>query len=272
VRSLKSAIILVIIFVAFPAAATADVIVFKSGTAKVGIIQEETPTTVKIRVKDVVIGVSRTNIERIERATPEKNQQLEEKWKEEKEQLAEERAKRREEAARFEAEQKEKGLVNVDGKWVSPAEAERVKQQATRKQIEAQAAGTAGEAAEKPEESEETPVPEIINELPNEELKKQALEGLERQKKIEVSQIQVKSLGGNQSAFTGTVTNRSDTFAQRVDLEIRNYDDAGEIVDVQTTSVMSLKPGESKALDVPVRLDSSLIKQTKALIVSVEWR
>ena len=172
----------------------------------------------------------------------------------------------------MEAEQKAKGLVNVDGKWISPAEAERMRQEGIRKQVEGEAAaGGAGETPQKAEASGETPVPEIINNLPA-ELQQQALEGLKRQKSIQVSQIQVVSRGGGQSVLKGTVTNRSDSFAQSVDLEITSYDDAGEVVDFQRVSAVNLKPGDSKPLNVPVNIESRLIKRTATSVASVDWR
>lgn len=272
VRGLKRVIFLTIVFVSVPVAVLADVVIFKSGVAKEGVIQEETPTTVKIKVKDVVIGISRSNIERIERATPQANQQLEEKWKEEKERLAEERAKKREAEAKLEAEQKTKGLVNVDGKWVSPAEAERMRQDEIRKQAEGQAASpTTGETPPAAETSEETPAPEILDNLPP-ELQQQARERLQRQKSIQVSQIQVESRGSDQSALRGTVVNKSDFFAQSVDLEITSYGDTGEVIDLQRVNVANLGPGESKPLNVPIRVDSKLIKRTATNVASVNWR
>ena len=131
--------------------ASGDIIVFKSGVAKRGVIEEETPASVKIRIEDSVLGVSRANIEKIEYATPEENMDLLMQWKEKRELLKEKRMKQKEEEKKFEKEQRDKGFVQVDGKWVSPADAEQMSQEGIQRRISVkQDADAAKESAGEP--------------------------------------------------------------------------------------------------------------------------
>ena len=58
----------------------ADTLTFKAGGKRLCIIEDESPTFVRFRVKDSVIGVSREKIKDIQYATPEQNRNLEFRW------------------------------------------------------------------------------------------------------------------------------------------------------------------------------------------------
>ncbi len=250
--------------------AVADVVVFKSGAAKQGIIEEETPTTVKMRVKDVVVGIMRDNIERIEYATPEENRDLELKWSQERKQLEEEREKRRAERERLDAEQKAKGMVNVGGEWMTPAQVEAARQESVRQQIQVQrqAEADAEEAAEGAPEEE---LPPEFQDMP-EELRAANLENLRRQKQIVVSQVLVESQGAGRSVVRGTVINGSNALAGSVTLIIRAYGDAEEPILTDTAKVGSVAPNRSAILYKTIRLSADLIKRVEVNVHNVDWK
>ncbi|GAB4334680.1 MAG: hypothetical protein Kow0099_06860 [Candidatus Abyssubacteria bacterium] len=252
-----------------PPWAFGDIIVFKSGTAKLGIIEEETPTTVKLRVKDVVVGVARSNIERIEYATPEENRELELKWAQERKEMEEEREKRRAERERQEAEQKAKGMVNVGGEWLTPAQAEAARQQTIRQQIQAQQQQASSKAPA--EEAPEEELPPEIQRLP-EELRNQYLENRRREKEIKVSQIVVESQGLGKSVIRGTVRNGSDAFAASVDLVISVYGEEEVPILSQSAAIRYLGPGKSAALYESVRIGAEFIKRVEVNVQGVRWR
>lgn len=262
--------LLTVALVALPSAVAADVIFFKSGTAKTGIVEEETPTTIKIRIEDKVVGISRGSIERIEYATPEENQRLELKWKEERERIEEERKRKQAEQEKREMEQKAKGLVKTGDEWLSPAELERREQQRIRTEIERQrAAGQQQEAEEST--GEEPELPDFVEALPEEE-RQRYIENMERMKNIQVAQTRVVSERPGQTVLTGTVTNRDEDVAGRIDLEIRCYDEAGEVVSFETAKVFSVNPDESGSFLTTVRVDKEFIARTEVRVVNVLWR
>lgn len=111
--------------------ARADVIVFKSGLRKVGLIESETPETIRFRTRLGTTGISRDFIAQIERGTPEENAALQRYWAEEaqaaaanRERQAELRRAREQEQQAFEEVQRAKGLVKFDDEWLTPHEAE----------------------------------------------------------------------------------------------------------------------------------------------------
>lgn len=267
---MKKLALLTVALIALPSAVAADMIFFKSGTAKTGIIEEETPTTVKIRVEDKVVGISRNSIDRIEYATPEENRRLELKWKEEKERLEEERRRKQAEEEKREREQKAKGLVKAGDEWLSPAEVERKEQQRIRSEIKRrQAAREQQEAAESAEEEPE--LPDFVQALP-EEQQQMYIENLKRMKNIQVGQTRLVSDRPGQTVLSGTVTNRDEAVAGRIDLEIQCYDEAGEVVSADTAKVFSLNPDESDSFLVTVRIDKEFIARTEVRVVNVIWR
>jgi hypothetical protein len=266
---MKKLALLTVALVALPSVVAADVIFFKSGTAKTGIVEEETPTTVKIRIEDKVVGISRASIERVEYATPEENERIELKWKEEKERIEEERRLKQAQREKLEMEQKAKGLVKIGDEYLSPAEMERREQQGIRAEIERQRAARTAE--ETPEPSEEPELPEFVQGLP-EEQKQLYIESMKRLKNIEVGQTRVESDRPGQTVLAGTVTNRDEGFAGTIDLEVRCSDEAGEVISVESARVFSLKPGESGSFFVTARVDKEFIKRTDVRVVSAVWR
>jgi hypothetical protein len=257
---------LVLVFL-FSSAASADIIIFKSGSAKIGIIEEETATHITIREKDKVATISKANIERVEYSDAEENEKLRMKWKEEKERLEEQRKKAREAEEKFEADQKAKGLLNVDGKWISVGEAEARRQEQIRQEVQQQNQSAAGT---EPETSEEFEIPEYVEDLP-EDKKELVLEELKRQQEIEVLNVQVVQLGGDQVQVKGTVINKSDTVAKAVELEIESFDEQGEVLELESARVSFLRPGESGSFTAPLKTSAELVKNASVRILSVRW-
>jgi hypothetical protein len=255
-------------FLIFPSLAHADIIIFKSGSAKVGIVEEENPAQVKFREKDKVATIMRPNIERIEYSTPEENEQLRLKWKEEKQRLEEQRKKRRQAEEKFTAEQKAKGLINMDGQWVSPAEAEARRQQQILQQVQSgEVEASMDEQAGAEEEVEE---PEFLGDLDPEQ-RDLFMEDLKRQQKIKVAQVQIIAIEGVNAAVKGTVTNGSDSTAKNIEIEIECYDENGEMIDAESAVVSALKPGESGSFRTTLGVEAEFIKQTKARVINAQW-
>ncbi len=264
---MKRGVSVLIIMVALSSTAFADIIVFKTGAAKVGIIVEETPTTVKFRVKDSVLGISRENIEKIEYAKPEENEELELKWKDEKEKAEEDRRVRREQQQKFIEEQKAKGLVEIDGKWMTPAEAEAARQENVRQQVQAQ---QAAQAAKPPPASEEPELPSFVQNLPPAQ-REAYLERLKRIKMIDVSNVRSQAQSRELTLVKGTVTNKSKNFMRRIDLQIQGFGENDQVLFTETTRVQRIGPDESGAFNVSVRVANDLIKRKEARVVDMVW-
>ena len=274
---MKRIIFFLLTLVFLPSAATADLLIFKSGSAKEAIIEEETPTSVKIRVKDAVYGILRRNIERIEYATDEENLNLELRWREEKRQREEQRMLRQQEEEKFEKDQKKKGLVKVGDRWLTKEEKAELDQQKMRQKIEARRArarqrkASTVEAAEEVgeiEEGGESELPEFFEEMTPQERRRY----LERLKKIVVSDISVGWLGEGLTALKGRVTNKSRDHAENVFLEILLYDEKGEVFFVRDEELQDLGPNRSRNLFFQLDSDSAFIHSSKVRVIEVEWR
>jgi hypothetical protein len=246
--------------------ATADIIVFKSGVAKKGVIEEETPTSVKIRIEDSVIGVSRENIVRIEYATPEENSEILMEWKEKKDLLREKRRQKREEQEKFEKEQRDKGFVQVGDRWVFPAEAEKMRQEGIRQQIKADE--NARKAKETPPPPEEPELPEYLDRMPD-AVKKAYVEDI---RKIDVSQIRTASQSQSQTNVTARIKNNGEFRALVVNVQIQCYDENNELIYADTARVTGVDPDGTGSVYSPVPLESSLIKRVEVNVVGVEWQ
>ncbi|UCD57079.1 MAG: hypothetical protein JSV16_14890 [Candidatus Hydrogenedentota bacterium] len=260
---MRKLLVFVVALVVFGPAAAADIIVFKTETEKEGIIEEETPTRVKIRIKDAVLGISRDNVLKIEYGTPEENRELELKWRAEKEKRAEESRKKREEAERLEKELETKGLVKEGGEWVSPAEAEKMREEEIRRQIREEQAAREAEETVAPEVPE---LPDFVRDLTESE-KEQYIAAIET---IEVSQIRTRPQSRTVTILTCEVRNRGEESARKVLLDIEVYDRAGEVVYAQSASVVNVSPDESKWLQVSMRVGDEFIDRVEVRVVDVE--
>lgn len=264
---MKTLISLFAVLVIFSSTALADIVIFKTGVAKVGIIVEENPTSVRFRVKDSVLGISRENIERIEYAKPEENKELELKWKAEKGKMEEERKLKREEAQKFVEEQKAKGLVEFGDKWMTPAEAEAARQESVRQQVQAQ---QAGQAVAKPVSTGEAELPASVESLPPDQ-KRLYMERLRRIKLIEISQVRARAQSRGLTLLTGMVTNKSKDYMRRIDLEIQCIGENDQALFIGRNRVDKLNPDTSGAFNVSIRVDNSLIKRTQVRVVDLAW-
>jgi hypothetical protein len=108
------------------APATADEIYFKSGFSHTGVIIRENEDIVTFKTEMGVSTISRDKIDFIEKATPEENQLLLKQWREEAQKLKDAQKARHEAERAFEAEQRAKGMIQFEGKWVTPQEKERI--------------------------------------------------------------------------------------------------------------------------------------------------
>lgn len=268
---MRKLLLLLLALVFSSSSAAADIIIFKSGSAKEGIVEEETPTGVKIRVKNAVIGVSWRNIEKIEYATPQENRNLDLKWKEQERKRQEKRKQRREEEERFEKEQKDKGLVKHGDRWVTRKEKADLEEKGIREKMEAErAARLAREAAEarEAEAAEEAEEPGFLSEMTEEERR----EYKENLKKVGLSNISVVRLGEDATMWKARVTNKGQFTAKSIFLEITLYDKNGEAVAVGFSEVADLAPGASIGLNVPIDVPAEFVSSSKTRVVGVEWR
>lgn len=262
---MKRLIVFVLALIVFPSAAAADIIIFKSGSAKEGIIEEETPKSVKIRVKNKVVGISRSNIERIEFATPEENEELALKWKMDEVRREEERKQRREERERFEREQRAKGLEKMGERWISPAEAEAMRQRAI---LEEETEQVSPEEGESVAPAEETGLPDFIMNMP-EEQREQYLSNV---KKIEVGTVSTDPVGAGQTRVRGEVTNGSEYLAQSVRVDISCYNETGEKIYSGSQVLRNVKSNQSKRLNVSIPVNSRDIKRLDVRVVDAILR
>ncbi|MDD5557818.1 MAG: hypothetical protein PHN82_11335 [bacterium] len=109
-------------------AAAADTVHLRKGGRITGVIISETEGSIEIKSNLGTIVLSTGAVSRIERATEEENAALEAQWRKERDQ---EKEKERE-ARRFEEEQREKGLVQVEGAWVTAERAQEMQAGAAR--------------------------------------------------------------------------------------------------------------------------------------------
>jgi len=251
-----------------PSTGNADIIIFKSGSAKVGIVEDEKPDEVTFRDHDRIVTIMRSNIEHIEHATEEENENLRAKWKREKQELEEKRRKRMEAEKKFEEGQKAKGLINVDGRWISAGEAERQRQQQIQQQIKNQQ-----KKVQPKQESEEPEVelPDYFDQLDSAQ-QEVVLEELKRQKELQVGSLQVSSIKSGEATVKGTVTNGSEMTASSIDIIVQCYGENDELLGAEDAVVVSVRPGESGYFYVPIGVDAQFIKRAEARIVSVRWQ
>ncbi len=244
----------------FTSDAAADIIIFTSGGAKEGIVQEETPTSVKIRVKDAVIGFSRTKVDRIEYASPEENAKLNREWKEDEEKQEEERNRKREKKRKHEKRQMDRGLVKVGGKWVTRKKKAELQQENLRRRIEAQkdeeaeAALAAEEEAEEEEEeeTEENPLAKDIA-------------------KIVLGKPSLMFLGINSVMLTTRVKNNGELAAESIFVEITAYNTEGRLISYEIEEMRDLPAGESRKLQMGLIVDPGIVGDTKVRVTRVIW-
>jgi len=268
---MRKLVLVLLVLALFSPGAFADIVIFKSGSAKEGIVEEETPTGIKIRIKNAVIGVSWQNIERIEYATSEENRDLYRKWNEEKKKRDEERKRKREEREKFEKQQRDKGLVQEGDRWITRKEKAELEQEAIRSKIKAQEAARASaarQAAAEAKEAEEVEEPDFLQDMTDEE-RRQYKEDI---KKVALEGMNAVRLGGNAMMMKGRVTNNGQFTAARIYLEIIFYDKNGETLAADYEKVTNLGPGQSKKLNLPVNVPADLVGSSKMRVTGVEWR
>lgn len=254
---MKRFIMALSVIVLFSSSAAADIIIFRSGSGKEGIIVEETPISVKMRIKKAVIGFSRSNIERIEYASPEENRKLDQKWMEQEKGREEKRKRKREEKERFEKGQREKGLVKAGDQWVTRRQKAELEQEEIRGKIEARKAERAAQqralAAEEEEETEESEIAKDI-------------------KKIAVDSIGIKLSAGDVAILNGRLTNKGEFTAANIFLEILIYDKEGRPIFSRFEKISSLEPNQSRKLKIPLGIEGRFVGSSKVRVISVLWK
>ena len=240
----------------------ADIIIFQSGGARKGIIEEETPTSVKMRIKNAVIGFSRDNIERIEYSSSAENSKLDRKWKEEKELQDEKRKQRREDKKRSEKRQRDKGLEKVNGEWISRKQKAEIKQDRIEAEIRAQEGADAEEAleleraavaAEAEKASEENRLPDYL-------------------KEIVIGKFRVEDTGEGEVVLHGRITNKGKLIAELITLQVGIYDNDGTLISSTVEEISDMGPKKHQKLVLPLDMNSSVIGSTKVTVSEVVWR
>ena len=247
--------------------AAADIVIFTSGSAKEGIIEAETPASVKMRVRGSVIGFSRSNIERIEYASEQENDKLHNKWLQEEKDREEERNRKREEKKEFEKQQLDKGLIKAGDKWVTKAERAELKRQGLRTRIRAQKneqerdAREAALAAEEEAEEEEGEQTEQVGQNP-------LTKGVG---KISLSAPSIKHPDVDSTVLDSRITNKGKLGAESIFVEIMVYDKQGTLILAETEEMPGLGAGSSRKLSVDLDVDPRDFGKAKARITGVVW-
>ena len=253
---MRKLVILVLALIAFPSVAAGDNIIFKSGSAKEGIIEEETPTMVRIRIKKKTIGVARSQIESIEYATPEANDALKMKWEEKESQLKEEQRRRMEQKKKFERTQRARGLKKVDGRWVSPADAKAKR-----------APRGESEVKEIDEEEDIVELSEFLGNLSEEEREPYLVD----RGKIRVTKKKWAMLATDLTTLTAEVKNMRRSTAETILFVIRCFDESGGIVYSSDLAIDGPAQGESVELDTILPIDAELIQKVDVSVAGVSW-
>jgi hypothetical protein len=255
--------------------AAADIIIFKSGSAKEGIIEEENPTGVKLRVKNAVIGISWQNIETIQYATPEENRSLDRRWEDNELKRQEERKRKREEKEKFEKEQKDKGLVKAGARWVSRKEKAELEQAGIRNEMQAQEASRAAEQAaseaeeaRRAEEAERAAEPAFLRNMTEEQRRRYK----EHVGKMELTGVKISKVSEDYLIIKGRVTNKGEFTATRIVLEVTLYGTGGEAIARDFVKVSDLAPGQSRKLNVPFDIRANFAGSVKARVTALQWR
>jgi len=255
---MRKLVILVLALIAFPSLAAGDNILFTSGSAKEGIIEEETPTMVRIRIKNKTIGIARSQIESIEYATPEANKALEMKWEEKERQLKAKQQRRMEQKKKFEKTQKARGLKKVDGRWVSPADAKARRASSGEREVR---------ETEEAEEEDLVELSEFLSNLSEEEREPYLID----RGKIQVTKKKWAMAATELTALTAEVKNMGRSTAQTILLVIRCYDETGGIVHSSDLALDGPARGESVELDTNLPIDAESIQKVDVRVAGVSW-
>ncbi len=254
-------LIMTLAILAFAASgAMADIVIFKSGGAKEGIIEEETPTSVRLRVRGAVIGFSRSNIERIEYASDEENEKLYDKWLQEVKDREEARDRKREDKKKFEKQQQEKGLIKVGDEWVTRRKKAELEQEGLRNRIRAQKneQGRLAREAELAAEEEE-----------REEAERNPRAG--DIKKIVLGKSYVKHVGDYSAVLVGRLKNKGELVAESIFVETMIYNKEGVLISSATEEIHDLAPGQSQNLHIGLDMNPKLIGESKVRVTGVVW-
>jgi hypothetical protein len=106
----------------FGSSALADEIYFKSGYSQTAVVVRETDDSITFKTAMGLSTVSRQKIDFVEKGSREENQELLKKWRQNELQEKERQEAKAAARQKFEAEQKAKGLLKFEDKWVTPAE------------------------------------------------------------------------------------------------------------------------------------------------------
>jgi hypothetical protein len=104
----------------------ADEIYFKSGYSRTAVVLSETEETIKFKTDMGISTISREKVDFVEKAAPQENQLLLRKWREKEVKEEEAREAKREAERRFDEAQRAKGLIQFEGKWMTPKERDEI--------------------------------------------------------------------------------------------------------------------------------------------------
>jgi len=248
-------ILLVAALAFFASTASADIIIFKSGSAREGIIEEETPTSVKLRVRNSVMGFSRSNIERIEYASTQENMKLDRKWLEQERKQEEENERKRAEKRKFEQEQRDKGFVEVGGEWVTREEKVRMRKDRKKQRMERKALQDARKAQRKANRD-----------------RGKAGERNASAKNIVVKNVELRHGGGTTPLLRARVMNKGGSLASSISVKAMVYDKQGQLIYVEVTELSDLGPNQSRDIVIPLDIDGQFVGSSKMQVMNVLWQ
>ncbi|UCD56918.1 MAG: hypothetical protein JSV16_14010 [Candidatus Hydrogenedentota bacterium] len=263
----RGLILYAVVLVMLPMSAAADTITFKTGFTKDVIIENETPESIKFRKRNKVVSVSRENIVNVEYATPEENEEIQRQWAREKEQLEEERRKRQQERQRSGEEKKDRDLLKIEDKWVTPEKLQEMWEPAAADQPA-------------PRTREEIHLPEFVKNLPD-ELRPKVVEKIEQMpeagrkeyletlRQVTVHSVSVWPAGTARTTLQAVVVNRSEYPAKQVVVGILCLDENGNILYLKTQTLRNVRAKQSKTLTMQIRVNYVFIEDLIVRVVDL---
>jgi hypothetical protein len=103
---------------------SADEIYFKTGYSRTAVVIRETEDSITFKTEMGISTIGRDKVDFVEEATREENHLLLKKWRQKELEIKEAQEAKHAAEKRFEDAQRAKGLVNFEGKWMTPEEKE----------------------------------------------------------------------------------------------------------------------------------------------------
>ena len=90
--------------------------------------------------------------------------------------------------------------------------------------------------------------------------------------KISVGSFELEQSGRNKVKLVGSITNSAETTAQNIRMDVKLYNEEGEIIYSKPERLGKLKPGESKPVSVKISIPKQLISRHEVRITNVIMR